>query len=368
MIKNKFFMLLMTVATIFGTVSCGEVNPPPPDVNPDEQESVELDATAKDVWYYFTTAGVQVGSGNDDEIAQWDARNDWDFAIQRYVVRTKVGVYIFAEGADYASITETPDNAEFVSDAFKGIGMPSKRIKVSNAVVAKMQGMPPTWVPSSLCAVLSADQKKVAVIQFVSYQKPVEVDGVVKPVSGHVSFTIKEVALGDFTVVKGKDDPEVVNMSDGKTWQYYTIDGIFVGSGATEDNEAWKARNDWDFAFKMSNVKTNSGTSTVSGKGGAFRFDDSNEFESITSLPTDVKWTIDEMVDSPMGGAPESKSTEKFIVLDMSEMPPVFKEEQNVFAIRLADGNSACKIIFKAYSTTETGDKMTTYHISGLDM
>ncbi len=359
-------MLLTIVAAMFATSACKNNNEPDGSTDKPTDGVIELDATDKNTWHYYNLEGKLVGSANDTEIPTWDARKDWDFAIQRYAIRTKVGIYTFDSDFDYASIKEVPNNAEFIADAYRNIGMPSKRQKVSNAVVAIMSGMPPVWTPAAHYAVLSADESKAAKINFLSYQKVVEVDGKPQSVSGYVSFKIEIIPALDYTVVPGEDDPEVTNIStDDTIWKYYTINGIYVGEATDEDNDAWKARNDWDFAFKMSNVRTNSGTSTATGKGGVSKFADGVTFEDVTEVAADAVWVVDEMVASPMGGDPVSKSPESLIKLDMSEMPPVFDFNQNVFAIRSADGTKTSKIIFTGYSK-EDGNRITSFNIAGL--
>lgn len=70
-------------------------------------------------------------------------------------------------------------------------------------------------------------------------------------------------------------------------WTYFSFEtGGVVGTGALiseEDDEAWAARTDWDFAICRDMIKTNSGTSG-NGKGGIIRMD-GTEFGEIRYAP-----------------------------------------------------------------------------------
>ncbi len=86
------------------------------------------------------------------------------------------------------------------------------------------------------------------------------------------------------------------DIADWSKWFYFSFDsGKFVGTGASDpakgDDDKWSKRTDWDIAFHMYDVRTNSGTSGGA-KGGIVKMK-TTDFNAVTEVPTDSTFTED---------------------------------------------------------------------------
>ena len=171
-------------------------------VNNDKENTKEgyVDATSYTTWHYISAKdnGV-IGTGelNIDDAA-WEERTDWDFAIQRFKVKTnsgtsgkgKSGLYTFGDDVKFDAITSLAANIEYVLDTTIEVEqMDGSTISESksSAVVSVMQGgMPPTWKKSPIHAIRSADGVSVYKVEFTQYKND-------KGESGHVKYNIAKI-------------------------------------------------------------------------------------------------------------------------------------------------------------------------------
>ncbi len=204
---KKIILSLALVTSIF--TSCDEkdpITPPtPPEVTPEVVVDVEMDATSKTVWHYYSFAKAKiVGSGAAIDDTKWAENKEWDIAISRYKVRTNSGTsgnalsglysHVDADGKnipyDFVAFTTVPTTATFVKDVVVteetmagGTTTESK----STAVVAVMAaGMPPVWKKSPLYIFPCADGENHYKVEFLSYKNSANV-------SGQISFRFSKI-------------------------------------------------------------------------------------------------------------------------------------------------------------------------------
>ncbi len=101
-----------------------------------------------------------------------------------------------------------------------------------------------------------------------------------------VTLTVTQLA-GDSKPVELKT--VVIKATEWEKWHYFSFaEGKEVGTGGTnaDDDATWKARKDWDIAFHMANVRTNSGLSG-SGEGGVYDTGKTSDISQVTEAATD---------------------------------------------------------------------------------
>lgn len=161
----------------------------------------------------------------------------------------------------------------------------------------------------------------------------------------------------------GETQTLAVDASESGVWQYISLAHGYLGSGNDDDtdNETWAAQTNWDIAIGRYSVKTNSGTSSsVNSAGGVYTFDETIEFASITTVPSDATYTVDKIdVSYGYGGAETqvSKSTAQVIQFKTDAdgsmvMPPVYLQSP-VYLFRTANGTSQYKVLFTQYVNAE---------------
>ncbi len=168
----------------------------------------------------------------------------------------------------------------------------------------------------------------------------------------------------DDNTSKPKPDPLVsIDASAPNEWHYFSFaEKKLVGSGIQSDSidSIWFAKTNWDIAIQRYKVRTNSGTSSSTGaQGGVYFFDENTTFESITSLPADINFTVDTIRTYPSMGQPDISSSSIAQVVTMKKdddgslvMPPVYLKAP-VYAFRTADGQKTYKVDFIQYKDAE---------------
>lgn len=169
-------------------------------------ESSYIDATAKDVWQYWSFSQKKlVGSADDSANAEWFARKDWDIAISRYSIRTNSGaattvgsqggVYTFDASTAYADVKSVPQGASFAQDkevTSEGMGGTTTTVKSEATVILFKKNsdgslvMPPVYLKAPVYIFRSADGAHCYKVQFTQYQNS-------ESVSGHVKFDWAEI-------------------------------------------------------------------------------------------------------------------------------------------------------------------------------
>lgn len=164
----------------------------------EETKEAYIDATSKTAWnYYSLTEGKLVGTGEDNS---WFLRTDWDFAINRYFIRTnsgaateanaKGGVYTFPVSVAFNSVTALPEGVQFVADkaiTSEGMGGATTVIRSEAEVILFKKNedgstmMPPVYLQAPVYIFRTADGAQYYKIQFTQYQDD-------NKVSGHVKF------------------------------------------------------------------------------------------------------------------------------------------------------------------------------------
>lgn len=204
--KKLIYTLAMTAAA-FAFASCSK-NEGNGTSGAGETLQASVDASASDVWQYFSLAENKViGSGEDNETdnAAWAARTDWDFAVNRYHIRTnsgeattanaKGGVYTFGGSVTFASVTAVPQEAEFKTDKAvteSGMGGTTTTVK-SEATVILFQLdadgkkiMPPVYLQAPVYIFRTADGNGYYKVLFTQYQDE-------NKESGHIIFSFVEI-------------------------------------------------------------------------------------------------------------------------------------------------------------------------------
>lgn len=195
---KKIFLALSIALTVF--TSCSKEENVESVV---ETQEAYINATSKTTWnYYSLSENKLVGTGeeNDSDNNSWAARQDWDFALCRYAIRTnsgaattvnaKGGIYTFTNSVAFASISALPSDAQFISDkAITSSGMSGTVTVVkSDATVISFKTnedgslvMPPVYLQAPVYAFRSADGNSAYKLQFTQYQDE-------NSATGHVRF------------------------------------------------------------------------------------------------------------------------------------------------------------------------------------
>lgn len=126
----------------------------------------------------------------------------------------------------------------------------------------------------------------------------------------------------------------------GNDWIYFSFSNGKEVEGVTEENKT--KRLDWDIAFNKANMRLNCGTSGK-GQGGAIKMDET-DLDKLKTVPNSG-YKIDEIgkITKDMSGYPPPKiesSLNKTLAnaIKFSGPPPLYTINENVFAIKTADG------------------------------
>jgi hypothetical protein len=136
-------------------------------------------------------------------------------------------------------------------------------------------------------------------------------------------------------------------------WVYFSFSsGEIVGEGIFDntatppkDDDTWKNRTDWDIAFHLTEVRTNSGASTDNAQGGAYDTG-KTDFDAVTTVPADAVFTVDEAAEiySYMGAPGPKKATcgiSKTINWAEIIAMPEISVSPNIYIVKTSDGKYA---------------------------
>lgn len=196
--KKVFLTLSLALVALVACTKNDE-----PTQNTGETTEAYIDATSKTAWnYYSLTEGKVVGTGAETSAdnAKWFVRTDWDFAVNRYMIRTnsgaatttgaKGGVYTFPVSMTFSSVTALPKAIQLVADkaiTAEGMGGTTTTIKSEAEVILFKKNadgssiMPPVYLQAPVYIFRTADGAQYYKVQFTQYQDA-------NKVSGHVKF------------------------------------------------------------------------------------------------------------------------------------------------------------------------------------
>ncbi|MEG1794249.1 MAG: HmuY family protein [Rikenellaceae bacterium] len=194
--------VFLTLSVLFiALTSCSDNDNSTPSSGANE---TYIDATSNTTWHYYSlTNNKVVGTGEETvaDNALWFARSDWDFAINRFFVRTNSGeattvkadggVYTCAPSISFASVMSLPENVIFIKDKTMTLDiMNGKKFTsiMSTAAVVKFKTaedgtlvMPPVYMQTPVYIFRTADGKQSYKVQFTQYQNE-------NKQTGHVKF------------------------------------------------------------------------------------------------------------------------------------------------------------------------------------
>ncbi|MBQ9470028.1 MAG: HmuY family protein [Bacteroidales bacterium] len=154
-----------------------------------------IDAHESGKWQYYSLAENKlVGTGDASNDTEWFARTDWDFALNRFNIRTNSGtsnskpqggIHTCGEEVTFDGLTAMPTTTNFEQDSWitsKGMGgtTTTSRSKAPSCKLI-MSTMPPGYEPTKVYIVRTADGKSHYKVWFFSYQSD-------KGASGHLKF------------------------------------------------------------------------------------------------------------------------------------------------------------------------------------
>jgi hypothetical protein len=200
--KKVFFLVLSLAAALF--VSCSNDDEP----TMGETKEGYIEATSSTTWHYYSLSGNEIvgtGEETEEDNNSWFARTDWDFAVNRYSIRTnsgkatsvgaKGGVYTFDASKSFSSISSFPDGAVFTEDEVitsSGMGGATSIVKSKATVIIFKTNddgslvMPPIYLKAPVYLFRTADGNHYYKVEFTQYQND-------KSVSGHVRFSLAEI-------------------------------------------------------------------------------------------------------------------------------------------------------------------------------
>lgn len=208
---KKIFTLLAISMFAFAACSDDNDNPnpnPTPDPNNPTVHESYIDASTKKMWTYFSLQDNKVvGTGEESEAsdAEWAKRTDWDFAVNRYSIRTNSGeattagaqggVYTCAENVSFAGLKALPEGAEFMTDkkvTSQGMGGEVTMVKSEATVILFKKNpdgssvMPPVYLKAPVYVFRAANGKNIYKVEFTQYKNEAGE-------SGHVKFNHAEL-------------------------------------------------------------------------------------------------------------------------------------------------------------------------------
>ncbi|MDR0938348.1 MAG: HmuY family protein [Mediterranea sp.] len=200
--NKKFIYSAFAILSLVFTASCSNDDDSQPGNQPGETKEMDIDASSKTEWHYYSFAtGTVVGSADESEAnnAAWGARKDWDIAIQRYNIRTNSGSFTTAGAkggvctldakTSFASLKALPEGATFAEDkAITSEGMGGTTTTVcSEATVILFKTddsgslvMPPVYLPAPVYIFRTASGTDYYKVRFTQYQDENKVAGKVR--------------------------------------------------------------------------------------------------------------------------------------------------------------------------------------------
>lgn len=178
-----------------------------------------------------------------------------------------------------------------------------------------------------------------------------------------LSIALLLVGVAMFSTSCEKNEPQKDNSTTytlsrktgySNDWIYFSFSTGKEVTGITEKNKT--ERLDWDIAFNVNNMRTNSGKSGK-GKGGAIALKET-DLSKVTTVPTtgyEVDKDIDIIEKIPPIPPLMMKSTGNQVLakaITFDGPPPRYTIEKNVFVIKTADGKYA-KIKFSSFYNKE---------------
>lgn len=150
-----------------------------------------------------------------------------------------------------------------------------------------------------------------------------------------------------------------LNCTEYGRWMYINFHNCTVDSATISDNMTEPA--DWDIALHRYDVKTNGGAVMAtsftelsdllaSGRMPSGSFTEDNQNDSVT-------YDMSHMMEGNVGYYHTNVNRVlRWVVLDMSTMPPGYNPNYNVFIIRLKDGTyAAVKLVSYRNNASQTG-------------
>lgn len=178
-----------------------------------------------------------------------------------------------------------------------------------------------------------------------------------------LSIALLLVGVAMFSTSCEKNEPQKDNSTTytlsrktgySNDWIYFSFSTGKEVTGITEKNKT--ERLDWDIAFNVNNMRTNSGKSGK-GKGGAIALKET-DLSKVATAPT-TGYEVDKDIyitkDLSTMPPPQMKSTGNQVLakaITFDGPPPRYTIEKNVFVIKTADGKYA-KIKFSSFYNKE---------------
>lgn len=170
-----------------------------------------------------------------------------------------------------------------------------------------------------------------------------------KTIHYNLLMVLAILAFG-LTACEDDDDKEqqttatevTIDASDWENWVYFSFEtgAVVRTSAVTPDADT---HNDWDIAFHLWDVRTNSG---ASGPGTAGAYDaNTTDFDAVTSAS--VSFTSDETGTVYTGMPPTGQNTMTvglssvlagFLNIDLATQPPLMELTNKVFIVKTIDG------------------------------
>lgn len=218
---RKITFILFAIFSSFLFVACNK-DKEMPEPTPENKQGVITTSISDKNWHYFSLTENKIVGSDEESLknnAQWGARNDWDFAVRSYHIRTNSGkfttagakggvhiyktakgkggvYYVFDNNIPFASVKKVPSDAIFETDKTQTYmemsGMKSavqseaktftfeveeKEVKGEKKWVMKM---PPIFLPAPLCIFRTADGNSYYKVQFANVLDDKGKYGVVK--------------------------------------------------------------------------------------------------------------------------------------------------------------------------------------------
>lgn len=198
---KKYFLFFAMALLGAGFTACSDSkdDPDPGPEGPGETKEYAIDATASSTWNYFSCSqGKVIGTGAETEVdnAAWAARSDWDFAVNRYSIRTNSGdassmnaqggVYTCAESVTFSSLNAVPAGLSFSTDkpiTSSGMGGETTVVKSDATVILFKKNedgssiMPPVYLQAPVYIFRSADGDSFYKVLFTQYKDANNVTG-----------------------------------------------------------------------------------------------------------------------------------------------------------------------------------------------
>lgn len=164
--------------------------------------TVTIDASSKTEWVYFSFS-----KGDTVTVADPQTSLEWDLKLKRYRFGTNSGTSGSGLGGainmgkvNFDSVIEAPESEYTVDDSVTFETMGGPKTYSLNPVLsgwAKMEGMPPVFIPGDSIYVIKTAEGKYAKAWFQSYYHPTEGS------SGHITLQYYYELSGPSGVIAG---------------------------------------------------------------------------------------------------------------------------------------------------------------------